>query len=67
MYNVIGLREDGRMVLFDSYNDLPDDGVLTRAAEGFHYTQLLIISSNGIQVGRYEYENAPKLKKVTLA
>ncbi|KKL44970.1 hypothetical protein LCGC14_2360330 [marine sediment metagenome] len=66
MYHVIGLREDGRMVLFASYDDEPDAEVLEEAVEGYGYTQVLVIGSGGTQFARYEYSSAPRLKTVPL-
>lgn len=66
MYHMIGLREDGRMVLFDSYTKLPSENELEKEIIGFDYTQLLIIEDNHGQVVRFEYECKPKLRRVDL-
>jgi len=66
MYHVIGLREDGRMVLSSTYDKMPDAEVLEEVAEDYGYTQLLVVGSNGTQLARYEYDPAPRLKTVPL-
>ena len=66
MYHVIGLKEDGKMVLFDSCADLPSNEELEAEIEGFDYSQVLVVSDDGDQVERYEYEGRPRLRKVDL-
>ena len=74
MYHVIGLKRDGRMVLFKIYHDQPTLKQLQEEIEGFDYTQLLVIYSAengwGSQVARFEVREptpVPPLRQVELA
>ncbi len=66
LYLVIGLKQDGRMGLGDAQGRLPTVESLIELAKAFNYVQVLVVSSEGIQVTRFE-ANLVTLKQVDLA
>ena len=66
MFFIIGLKQDGRMVLCDGTEKEPNEKDLTGIAGACDYQQLLVITSNNTQIARYEFDPEPKVKEVPL-
>lgn len=67
MFHLIGLREDGKLSLYDSYQEPLTDEAIETICRIFNYTQVLIISSGSGHYARYEYDNSPRLHPVPAA
>ena len=69
MYYVIGLTQDGKMVLDKSDTTEPSMEELERLARKWNRTQFIIVGGSGIiglQYSRFEINPVPLLKQVDL-
>lgn len=67
LYHLIGMKENGAMVLYDSTrNPYPEEDLLT-IAKAMHYSQLLVVADDTGAYARYEYDPNPTLKRVALS